>query len=212
ENATTFGTTIINLESLIQEEEDNWQKLYPNYANTAEMEGYKKIAKKLKNLANIKKNRSQRLKMFLNLINTDDFSEKVAITLWTCMACGYEIAINELPKDYICPTCGHNISYFQKKTLQLIHDDESYQRTKRSRWVCMECGYKVALEQLPDDWKCVSCGRSKEYFKRITLKPIDNGIQTLKLEKAHWICLVCGNEEDIEMPADWKCPKCGSPK
>ena len=30
----------------------------------------------------------------------------------------------------------------------------------------MEGGYEVALEELPDDWICVSGGRSRSHFKK----------------------------------------------
>jgi rubrerythrin len=212
ENSTTYGTTETNIESLIKEEDDGWQNLFPLYANTAEIEGYKEIAKKLKKLAQIKRNQTQRLKLFLKLIETNSFSKTSSVSLWNCMSCGYEVPIDDLPNDFLCPTCGHNKSYFQKKSLSLNHEDSPYQKKETSGWLCMECGYEVALEVLPEDWKCVSCGRSKAYFKRITLKPKDHEIRSSVIEKAHWICLECGNEEEIEMPAGWKCPNCGSPR
>jgi rubrerythrin len=207
-----YGTTIQNLEFSIKEEDDSWQNVYPNYANTAEREGYSDIAKTLRKFAQSKKNHSQRFKMFVNLISSNAFSKKSSITLWKCMACGFEIAINELQNDFKCPTCGHIKSYFQKKTLQLVHDDISYEKKEMSGWVCMECGYEVPIEELPEDWKCVSCGRSKAYFKRKILKPKDFIVKTTEREKAYWVCLECGNEEDIEMPVGWKCPKCGFPR
>jgi rubredoxin len=75
----------------------------------------------------------------------------------------------------------------------------------------MECGYEVGIEELPEDWKCVSCSRSKAYFKRKSIKPKDYRIYSREPEKAHWVCLECGNEEEIDMPVGWKCPKCGFP-
>lgn len=209
---TTYGTTIENLEASINEEDEEWQNLYPNFANTAKMEGYINIANKFKEFTQIERNLSQRLKMFLNLINNNSFSEKSTITFWKCLACGYEIAMDELPTDFNCPSCGHFKSYFQRKSLHLVLDEKSMKQKEISGWVCMECGYEVVLEELPDDLKCASCGRSKAYFKRKAFKTKDYEIHTTPREKAHWICLECGNEEDIELPAGWKCSKCGFPK
>ncbi|MFX0001375.1 MAG: rubredoxin-like domain-containing protein [Candidatus Hodarchaeota archaeon] len=209
---TIYGKTDENIESSIKEEDEEWQELCPSYVNVAETEGYKEIAKKLKQFSQIKKNQSQRLKMLLNLIREKEFSERRKITFWKCLSCGFEVAIDEIPNNFNCPTCGHNKSYFQKKILQLVYDELSDQKRELSGWICMECGYEVALEELPDDWKCVSCGRSKAYFKRKTFKPKDYVIKSSETEKAHWICLECGNEEEIEMPSGWKCPKCGFPK
>ena len=209
---TTYGTTIENLEASINEEDEEWQNLYPNFANTAKMEGYVDISNRFKEFAQTERNISQRLKMFLNLINSNSFSEKSTITFWKCLACGYEIAMDELPNDFNCPSCGHFKSYFQRKSLHLVLDEKSMKQKEISGWVCMECGYEVALEELPDDWRCASCGRSKAYFKRKALKTKDYEIHSIPREKAHCICLECGNEEDIELPAGWKCSKCGFPK
>lgn len=36
-------------------------------------------------------------------------------TAWVCMACGYVYYGDELPKDFKCPICGMDASYFEKK-------------------------------------------------------------------------------------------------
>ncbi|MFX1304282.1 MAG: ferritin family protein [Promethearchaeota archaeon] len=211
ESPTTYGTTIQNLESSIKEEDKQWQDLYPNFVSIAKIEGYQKIAKVLKEIIQTKRNQSQRLKMFLNLVKSNAFFKRNMIPYWKCLACGYEVAMDELPNDFNCPSCGHFKSYFQRKILQLMPDEKSLEQKDISGWVCMECGYEVALEELPEDWKCFSCGRSKAYFKRKILKPENYIIKPTVIEKAHWVCLQCGNEEEIDMPVGWKCPKCGFP-
>lgn len=211
-NPTTYGTTVENLEASIKEEDEEWQKLYPSFVNTAKIDGYTEIAKKLNDISQTERNHSQRLKMLSNLIKENTFSKKTKISFWKCMSCGFEVAIDELPNDFYCPACGHIKSYFQKKTLQLVENEINNQKKEMLGWVCMECGYEVALNELPDNWICASCGRSKAYFKRKTLKPKDFVIKTSEIEKARWVCLECGHEEEIEMPVGWKCPKCGSPK
>ncbi len=209
---TTYGTTIENLEASINEGDTLWQYLYPDFKNSAIKEGYMDIANRFKEIAQIERNSSQRLKMFLNLINSNSYSEKSNITFWKCLACGYEVAMDELPDDFNCPSCGHFVSYFQRKSLQLILEEKSIEQEEISGWVCMECGYEVPLEELPDDWKCGSCGRSKAYFKRKVFKPKNYEIHSIPSEKAHWVCLECGNEVEIDMPIGWKCSKCGFPK
>lgn len=209
---TTFGTTIQNLESSIKGENEEWQELYPNFANTAEMEGYINIAKRLRQFAQTERNNSQRLKMFLNLPSGNIFLKEKTINFWKCMACGYEVAMDELPNDFNCPSCGHFKSYFQRKILQLVPGEKSLEQKEIPGWICMECGYEVALDQLPDDWKCISCGRSKAYFKRKSIKSQEYVIYSSEPEKALWVCLECGNKEEIDMPVGWKCPKCGFPR
>ncbi|MFX1298777.1 MAG: ferritin family protein [Promethearchaeota archaeon] len=209
---TTYGTTMENLEALVNEQNETWENLYPNFADTAKKEGYIDIADKFKEFTQIERNFSQRLKMFLNLIINSSITKKNTIHFWKCLACGYEVAVDELSNDFECPSCGHLKSYFQKKSLHLVLEEKSKKQRKISGWVCMECGYEVDLEELPDDWKCALCGRSKAYFKRKVLKPEKYEIKSTGTEKARWVCLECGNEEEIEMPPGWKCPKCGFPK
>jgi rubrerythrin len=210
--STKFGTTKENLEASIIEGDELWQKLYPDFESEAKIEGYIDIANKFKEIIQSERNLSQRLKMFLNLISNNSYSEKKNIIFWKCLACGYEVAIDNLPQDFKCPSCGHLGSYFQRKSIQLVQDEKFFAQKQVSGWVCMECGYEVPLEELPDDWKCGSCGRSKAYFKRKTIIPKTYEIQSIPSEKAHWICLECGNEEEIDLPPGWKCSKCGFPK
>jgi len=36
-------------------------------------------------------------------------------TIWKCSVCGYEVVKDELPDDFVCPICGKDVSYFNKK-------------------------------------------------------------------------------------------------
>lgn len=40
--------------------------------------------------------------------------EKKAKTIWKCKVCGYEVEMDELPDDFVCPICGKDKSYFEK--------------------------------------------------------------------------------------------------
>jgi YgiT-type zinc finger domain-containing protein len=76
----------------------------------------------------------------------------------------------------------------------------------------MECGFEIKLYKLPDNWKCPSCKKSKEYFKKKQILPKKLLKSDLKREKAIWVCLQCGNEEKIDLPSNWKCSVCGYPE
>ena len=52
------------------------------------------------------------------------------------------------------------------KLLKLIGDDAFFKRGEKIVWVCMECGYEVELDELPEDWKCPSCGHPRAYFRK----------------------------------------------
>ncbi|MFX1315451.1 MAG: ferritin family protein [Promethearchaeota archaeon] len=210
QNPTTYGTTLQNLKSAINEEENDWQEIYPNFANTADKEGYHNIATRLRQIGKTRKDHSLRFKMLLDLVKDKIVFSNNKITFWKCMECGYEVAIDNIPNDFNCPLCGHLRSYFQRKVLNIEDSDKSYKH--KMGWICMECGYEVELDDLPKDWKCISCGRSKEYFKRKTLDYKGYEISAKDLEKIIWRCHQCGNEQEFELPDNWKCSICGYPK
>ena len=36
-------------------------------------------------------------------------------TIWKCSICGYEVEMDELPEDFVCPICGQPAKVFKKK-------------------------------------------------------------------------------------------------
>merc|ERR1719343_579732 len=89
---------------------------------------------------------------------------------------------------------------------------------------CSVCGYEynpadhngAAFEDLPDDWKCPICGSPKSAFAQVGAS-----LQEASTTAAVFKCSVCGYEYNPadhngaafeDLPDDWKCPICGSPK
>jgi rubrerythrin len=208
----TYGTTSENLESAIREEEEEGFRLYPNFANIADDEGYTDIAIRLREVAKVEKNHLYRFKTLLRLVQESVFFNNEQIIVWKCMECGYEEITEILEDNFSCPICGHLKSYFQKEIFDLVHQNLIKKEEKASIWVCMECGFEVVLNKLPDNWKCPSCKKSKEYFKKKPILPKKLLKSDLKREKAIWVCLQCGNEEKIDLPSNWKCSVCGYPE
>ncbi|MHA1914904.1 MAG: rubrerythrin [Promethearchaeota archaeon] len=52
------------------------------------------------------------------------------------------------------------------KLLKLIGDDAFFKRGKKIVWICLECGYEVELDELPENWKCPSCSHSRAYLRK----------------------------------------------
>jgi rubrerythrin len=52
------------------------------------------------------------------------------------------------------------------KLLKLIGDDAFFKRGKKIVWICLECGYEVEMEELPENWKCPSCSHDRSYFRK----------------------------------------------
>ena len=52
------------------------------------------------------------------------------------------------------------------KLLKLVGDDAFFKRGEKVVFVCMQCGYEVEMDKLPDSWECPSCGHSRAYFRK----------------------------------------------
>ena len=52
------------------------------------------------------------------------------------------------------------------KLLKLIGDDAFFKRGEKVVWVCLECGYEVELDELPEDFDCPSCSHPRSYFRK----------------------------------------------
>ena len=96
---TTFGSTIDNLKSAMMGEDLEWQKLYPDIADTAEKEGYPKIAARVRAIMKAEKHHSERYEKLLKLIGDDVFFKRGKKVVWICMECGYEVEMDSLPED-----------------------------------------------------------------------------------------------------------------
>ena len=96
-------------------------------------------------------------------------------TIWRCKICGYEYVGEELPEDFICPTCKHPAADFEKvvseKTQALKENSLSNKNTntmednKMKKWVFPVCGYIHTGDQPPAE--CPVCHVKGDKFKEI---------------------------------------------
>ena len=112
---TTYGKTIENLESAVNGETMEYTKLYPDLADTAEKEGYPHIAERTLAIARAEQHHAERYGKLLKLIGDDAFFKRGDKVVWVCLECGYEVELDALPEDFVCPSCSHPRSYFRKK-------------------------------------------------------------------------------------------------
>lgn len=115
EYPTTYSNTIENLKSAVKGENMEWQTLYPDLADTAEKEGYPAIAKRTRAIARAEQHHSERYGKLLKLVGDDAFFKRGKKVVWVCLECGYEVEMDELPDNWICPSCSHSRAYFMKK-------------------------------------------------------------------------------------------------
>lgn len=110
---TTLSNTIENLKSAISGEHYEYSKMYPEFAEIAEKEGFKEIAERLKAIAVAEKHHEERYKKLLAMLEGNTVFNKNEDVEWVCRKCGYVHKGKEPPEK--CPSCSHPKNYFQRK-------------------------------------------------------------------------------------------------
>lgn len=109
-----YGKTKDNLKSAIAGERHEYSKMYPEFAKTAEKEGFMKIAVRLRSIAVAEKHHEERYKKLLKNLENNQVFKKNKKIFWICRECGYVHFGKEAPK--ICPSCDHTQAFYQKKS------------------------------------------------------------------------------------------------
>lgn len=108
---TIFGNTIENLKSAIAGEHYETSEMYPEFADIAEEEGLKDIAKRLRAIAKAEAHHKERYKKLLAEVEGGTVFKRDEEIFWVCRECGYVHYGNEAPEK--CPSCDHPQSYYQ---------------------------------------------------------------------------------------------------
>jgi rubrerythrin len=108
---TVYSTTIENLKASIEGENFEHTKMYPEFADTAEKEGYLEIAKRLKAIAMAELHHKERYEKLLAQLEAGTVFKKAKETWWVCRECGY-IHFGTTPPE-TCPSCDHPTAFYQ---------------------------------------------------------------------------------------------------
>lgn len=106
-----FNSTAENLKAAIAGENHEYTKMYPEFADVAEKEGYPDIAERIRAIAIAEKHHEDRYKKFLKEIEAGTLLKKSKKTVWICRKCGYLHEGTEPPEN--CPACNHPPGYYQ---------------------------------------------------------------------------------------------------
>ena len=110
---TVLGDTAQNLEAAIAGENNEHTKMYPEFADVAEREGYPEIAARLRAIAKAEEHHEERYRKLLREVEAGTVFKKDREVWWVCRECGYIHYGKEPPER--CPSCNHPRSYFQLK-------------------------------------------------------------------------------------------------
>ncbi|GHU66638.1 rubrerythrin [Bacteroidia bacterium] len=112
-SAGIIGTTAENLRAAAAGEYEEWNDLYPEFAEVAAEEGFTQIAVAFKKIATVEAQHEKRYLKLLANLETDTVFKKGEEIEWQCRNCGYVHTGKEAPGT--CPACLHPQAYFEPK-------------------------------------------------------------------------------------------------
>ncbi|UCG03847.1 MAG: rubrerythrin family protein [Candidatus Heimdallarchaeota archaeon] len=107
----TLDNTLKNLEAAISGERYERETMYPEFAATAEREGFYDIATRLRAIGKAEEHHEERYTKLLKEIEGETVFKKVGKVQWVCKKCGY-VHEGETPPTS-CPSCDHPRNYFE---------------------------------------------------------------------------------------------------
>lgn len=109
--AGRIGTTAENLLAAANGELEEWGTLYPNFAETADAEGFPEIATSFREIAKVEAHHEARYRKLLENVNGYTVFKKDGEVYWKCRNCGYIYKGAEAPME--CPACQHPQAYYE---------------------------------------------------------------------------------------------------
>ena len=107
------GTTAENLRHAAEGENEEWTKLYPEFARIAKEEGFPAVAAVFTLIAKAEKSHEERYRKLLDNVEHNKVFAKDEKVTWRCRNCGFvHEGVEALDK---CPACLHGREYFEVK-------------------------------------------------------------------------------------------------
>jgi len=106
-----YSNTIDNLKSAIVGETDEFENMYPSFAQIAIEEGYTEIGNKLNLIAVAEKHHKERYEKLLKNLEEGKVFKKDKKVFWVCRECGFVYYGESAPE--VCPCCGHPQALYQ---------------------------------------------------------------------------------------------------
>jgi rubrerythrin len=109
--AGVIGNTLENLKAAAAGEHYENTQMYPDFAQTADEEGFKEIANVFRNIAVAEKRHEDRYVALAKNITDGCVFKREKPTRWICRNCGYVHKGTEPPES--CPACAHPKAFFE---------------------------------------------------------------------------------------------------
>ncbi len=98
------------LKAARHDEYEEYENVYPSFAETAEKEGFPAAAASFRMIAQIEKVHGDRFARFAELLEKGQLFEARLETSFMCLNCGYIYTGTKVPE--LCPVCSHDKGYF----------------------------------------------------------------------------------------------------
>ena len=105
--------TLNNLEDARSGENFEWSKMYKEFADTADEEGFIQISRLFRGIADIELQHEERFKALINNMENNKVFKKDEKVMWECRDCGHIHYGTNAPG--ICPICSSTQAFFQIK-------------------------------------------------------------------------------------------------
>lgn len=109
--AGVIGNTVDNLKEAAAGENYEHTTMYPQFAKTADEEGFADIADVFRSIAVAEIQHEKRYLAFLDNIKNKRVFKREKVVKWRCRNCGYIHEGTEPPEK--CPACAHPKAYFE---------------------------------------------------------------------------------------------------
>jgi rubrerythrin len=109
--AGMIGDTKSNLKEAAAGENYEQTTMYPEFARTADEEGFPEIAEAMRSIAVAERQHEKRYLALLDNLDNNRAFKRDKVVRWKCRNCGYIHEGNEPPDE--CPACDHAKAYFE---------------------------------------------------------------------------------------------------
>jgi rubrerythrin len=103
--------TISNLETAVSGEHYEKSIMYPDFAKTADEEGFAEVAKMLRLIGTVEAEHEKRYRTLLKNMKEGKVYRKDRVVKWKCRVCGYVKKGKTAPQA--CPICRYSRAYFE---------------------------------------------------------------------------------------------------
>jgi rubrerythrin len=111
--AGKIGTTMENLKAAAEGEHEEWELLYPQFAEIAKEEGFMDVFTAFKMVAKVETEHERRYLKLLQNLSEDKVFVKDGKVWWKCINCGYIYESVKALEN--CPACLHPKAFMQIK-------------------------------------------------------------------------------------------------